>query len=186
MHCIGRSHCLLNGSDFSRPRRRRLLRSSLRSAEASRRPCRTPVATVSLSVCESSFFLESRVQSQMPDSLAQSRHAAHNGYMSMGMPHFLAGCSVSSIQPSLRRFEEDNDGILSKILSCSLPRALSSQVHLFVQLMEWRVGDNPRGQWTYGDEDLVGTMVEVSKSCPPSTLAPVPSTKWLHLALHED
>ena len=70
MHCIGRSHCLLNGSDFSRPRRRRLLRSSLRSAEASRRPCRTPVATVSLSVCESSFVLESKVQSQMPDSLA--------------------------------------------------------------------------------------------------------------------
>ena len=55
-------------------------------------------------------------------------------------------------------------------------------MHIFVQLMEWRVGDNPRGQWTYGDEDLVGTMVEVSKSCPPSTLAPVSFAKWLLLA----
>ena len=49
-------------------------------------------------------------------------------------------------------------------------------MHLFNHLMGWQVteiGPNPRGYWTYADEDLVGTMVEVSRSCHPSTLAPV-------------
>ena len=66
---------------------------------------------------------------------------------------------------------------------------MSPKMHLFIHLMEWQVteiGLNPRGYGTYADEDLVGTMVEVSRSCHPSTLAPVPLTKWLLLALHEE
>ena len=66
---------------------------------------------------------------------------------------------------------------------------MSPKMHLFIHLMEWQVteiGFNPRGYWTYADEDLVGTMVEVSRSCQPSTLAPVSLTKWLLLALHEE
>ena len=66
---------------------------------------------------------------------------------------------------------------------------MSPKTHLFIHLMEWHVleiGLNPRGYWTYADEDLVGTMVEVSRSCHPSTLAPVSLTKWLLAALHEE
>ena len=58
---------------------------------------------------------------------------------------------------------------------------MSPKTHLFIHLMEWQVtevGLNPRGYWTHADEDLVGTMVEVSKSCHPSTLAPC---QWLLL-----
>ena len=44
---------------------------------------------------------------------------------------------------------------------------------------------NPRGYWIYADEDLVGTIVEVSSSCHPSTLAPVSLTKWLTRWLQE-
>ena len=51
---------------------------------------------------------------------------------------------------------------------------------LYHPFVEWRVeqiGLNPRGFWTYLDEDLVGTiLVEVSQSCPPSTLAPMSLT----------
>ena len=66
---------------------------------------------------------------------------------------------------------------------------MSLKMHLFIHLMEWQVteiGLNPRGCWTHADEDLVGTMVEVSRSCHPSTLMPVSLTKWLLLALHEE
>ena len=66
---------------------------------------------------------------------------------------------------------------------------MSPKTHLFFHLMEWHVleiGLNPRGYWTYADEDLVGTMVEVSRSCHLSTLAPVSLTKWLLAALHEE
>ena len=44
------------------------------------------------------------------------------------------------------------------------------KVHLFTHVMKWQVpeiGLNPRGYWTNGDEELVGTMVEVSRSCHP-------------------
>ena len=58
---------------------------------------------------------------------------------------------------------------------------MSPKMHLFIHLMEY-----PRGYWTYADEDLVGAMVEVSRSCHPSALAPVSLTKWRLLALHEE
>ena len=54
------------------------------------------------------------------------------------------------------------------------------KMHLFIHLMEWQVteiGLNPRGYWTNADADLFGTMVEVNKSCHPSTPAPVSLTK---------
>ena len=50
---------------------------------------------------------------------------------------------------------------------------LSPKRHLFLNLCEWQAVEygNPRYYRTYADEDLVGLLVEVSKTCHPATLA---------------
>ena len=65
---------------------------------------------------------------------------------------------------------------------------LNPKMHLFLHLCEWAVpelGLNPRQYWTYGDEDVVGQLVEVAQSCHVRTLAPTALFKWLLLSFDD-
>ena len=65
---------------------------------------------------------------------------------------------------------------------------MTPKVHLTLHLCEWQATTygNPRVSWTYSDEDLVGTMVEVTQSCHNSTVVPTAMVKWLVVAFgHE-
>ena len=55
------------------------------------------------------------------------------------------------------------------------------KVHLVQHLLEWQSlsAGSPRFYWTYADEDLVGSMIEVAESCHSSTLAITVMVKWL-------
>ena len=54
--------------------------------------------------------------------------------------------------------------------------------HMWVHLCEDQAQlMNPRMFWCYGDEDLVGQAIEVSKSVHPSTVADTALYKWLLL-----
>ena len=56
----------------------------------------------------------------------------------------------------------------------------------FQHVAEWQVPElrfNPASDWTYGDENLVGSLVEVVESTHPKTIAVVALTKWLILDL---
>ena len=55
--------------------------------------------------------------------------------------------------------------------------------HLWEHLTEQQALEygNPRYWWTYGDEDLVGLMIEIADSCHPTTLAVSVLFKWLHV-----
>ena len=57
------------------------------------------------------------------------------------------------------------------------------KLHLFVHLCEWQAVEigNPRSFWTYADEDLVGLLCEVARSCHPATLAASALFKWLQV-----
>ena len=61
---------------------------------------------------------------------------------------------------------------------------MTPKVHLLLHLCEWQAPGqgNPRFSWTYSDEDLVGTMVEVAESCHASTMAVTAMIKWLTFA----
>ena len=58
---------------------------------------------------------------------------------------------------------------------------MTPKVHLVQHLLEWQClsAGNPRFYWTYADEDLVGSMIEVAESCHASTLAITVMVKWL-------
>ena len=61
---------------------------------------------------------------------------------------------------------------------------MNPKLHLFLHLCEWLVpelGLNPRQYWTYGDEDVVGQLVEVARSCHVRTLASTALFKWFLL-----
>jgi hypothetical protein len=64
---------------------------------------------------------------------------------------------------------------------------LKPKLHLFQHLCHYQVQQfgNPRFYWTYPDEDMVGQMVEVAKSCHPSTLAKTALYKWLVMAFKD-
>jgi len=64
---------------------------------------------------------------------------------------------------------------------------MTPKVHLLLHLCEWQAPDqgNPRFCWTYSDEDLVGTMVEVAQSCHASTMAATAMVKWLVFAFEQ-
>ena len=61
------------------------------------------------------------------------------------------------------------------------------KLHLFLHLAEWQAVElgNPKFYWVYADEDLVGQMIEVSRSCHPTTVAATAMYKWLLLAFSE-
>ena len=58
---------------------------------------------------------------------------------------------------------------------------ISPKHHLFVHLCEWQAVEmgNPRFYWTYADEDLVGSMIDMARSCHPRTLPATAMYKWL-------
>ena len=57
-------------------------------------------------------------------------------------------------------------------------------VHQCLHLCEWQgpSAGNPRFYWTYADEDLVGSMIEVAESCHWSTMAITAMVKRLVMA----
>ena len=58
---------------------------------------------------------------------------------------------------------------------------LKPKMHLFQHLCHTQAHEfgNPRFYWTYADEDMVGQMIEVARSCHPSTLAKTALYKYL-------
>ena len=65
---------------------------------------------------------------------------------------------------------------------------LSPKLHLFQHLCEWQSVEfgNPRYYWTYSDEDLAGSMAEVSETCHPATMSSTALFKWVHLFFSKD
>ena len=61
------------------------------------------------------------------------------------------------------------------------------KLHLFCHLCEWQIPLrlNPRMYWTYGDEDLVGKLIEVASSCHPFTVHFTALFKWLHVSFKD-
>jgi hypothetical protein len=64
---------------------------------------------------------------------------------------------------------------------------LSPKLHLWLHLTEDQVVEfgNPRFWWCYGDEDLVGQMIELAKGLHPSTMSAVLLTKWMLLVFDD-
>ena len=67
---------------------------------------------------------------------------------------------------------------------------LSPKLHMFLNLtmVVSAVGGtyiNPRFYWTYGDEDLIGQLIEVAESCHALTVSVSALFKWMHLAFPE-
>ena len=63
----------------------------------------------------------------------------------------------------------------------------SPKHHLFLHLAEWQsvLYGNPRYYWCYADEDLVGHIMEVSRSCHIRTMAGTSLFKWSLFAFPE-
>ena len=59
------------------------------------------------------------------------------------------------------------------------PKLHLIQELLLYQCLEW---GNPLYYWCYGDEDLVGSMVEIAQSCHMSTVVVTSLVKWLILS----
>ena len=59
---------------------------------------------------------------------------------------------------------------------------VSPKMHIILHLCEWCIPDNglnPCYYWTYPDEDIVGSLIEVAETCHVRTLAGVALTKWI-------
>ena len=63
------------------------------------------------------------------------------------------------------------------------PKLHLVQELLLFQCLEW---GNPLYYWCYGDESLVGDMIEIARSCHMSTLTVTALVKWLVLAFDCD
>ena len=97
--------------------------------------------------------------------------------------------AVIELPKLARQFHE-----LYNVLAAESLRALKKgwkmvpTMHLFLHLFEWVVPDNklnPRTYWCYADEDTVGTLVEIARSCHVDHVAPLALLKWLLLSMHE-
>ena len=74
---------------------------------------------------------------------------------------------------------------------CELSRAafgkektwkMQANLHLFIHLLEWQTQEtklNPKACWTYGDEDLVGQLIDISEACHVGTIATATMSKWV-------
>ena len=63
---------------------------------------------------------------------------------------------------------------------------MMAKLHIFVHLLEWQTQEtklNPKTFWTYGDEDLVGQLIDISEACHVATLATAAMSKWLLVTL---
>jgi hypothetical protein len=63
------------------------------------------------------------------------------------------------------------------------PKLHLIQELLLFQCLEW---GNPLYYWCYGDEDLVGSMIEIARSCHMTTLTVTALVKWLVLSFDCD
>ena len=63
------------------------------------------------------------------------------------------------------------------------PKLHLVQELLLYQCLEW---GNPLYYWCYGDESLVGDMIEIARSCHMSTLTVTALVKWLVLSFDCD
>ena len=65
---------------------------------------------------------------------------------------------------------------------------LTPKLHLVQELLIYTCAQwgNPVYYWCYSDEDLVGLMIEIAKSCHVSTLAATALVKWLILCFDCD
>ena len=63
------------------------------------------------------------------------------------------------------------------------PKLHLIQELLVYQCLEW---GNPIYYWCYGDENLVGDMIEIARSCHMTTLTVTSLVKWLVLAFDCD
>ena len=98
------------------------------------------------------------------ETLAESNHVLEEDGM------FLSDAAKTRLPELARQFHLLYSGLSREALA-DVPVVkewkMSPETHLFIHLMEWQVpeiGLNPRGYWTYADEDLVGTIVEVSRA----------------------
>ena len=97
-------------------------------------------------------------------------------FLSQEGKHRLSQCGVRlcSLYAQLSRISADSYRKMWKV---------HPKLHLFLHVCQHQapVYWNPRCFWTYSDEDLVGQMIEVARTCHPSTMAATALTKWLHL-----
>ena len=64
---------------------------------------------------------------------------------------------------------------------------MTPKLHLLQELLCYQalMWGNPSYYWTYGDEDLVGTMIEIATSCRLNTLVVTAIMKWLIVCFDE-
>jgi hypothetical protein len=89
---------------------------------------------------------------------------------------------VALLGPSLCRMYSE---LSSRALAAGIKLwKMAPKFHIFCHLCEWQAREfgNPRFYWTYADEDLVGLLIDIARTCHPKTLAVNALFKWLHLA----
>ena len=64
---------------------------------------------------------------------------------------------------------------------------MTPKIHMVQELLIFQalLWGNPSYYWTYGDEDLVGTMVEIAHSCHLATVTVTALVKWLVVCFAE-
>ena len=89
----------------------------------------------------------------------------------------------------LPRLGQQMTGTFAQLSAESLAKGqrfwkMTPKVHLVLHLCEWQAPSVgiPKFVWTYADEDLVGTMIEVAESCHSNTMAATAMTKWMLLS----
>ena len=89
----------------------------------------------------------------------------------------------------LLRLGQQLCGLFAQLSSESLSKGhrrwkMTPKVHMVLHLCEWQApaAGNPKFFWTYADEDLVGSMIDVAESCHANTLAVTAMTKWMVLS----
>jgi len=65
---------------------------------------------------------------------------------------------------------------------------MTPKVHLVQELLLYQCAmwGNPIYYWCYSDEDLVGLMIEIARSCHLNTLAVTALVKWLLVCFDSD
>ena len=97
---------------------------------------------------------------------------------------FLSPAAKSEIKDLAANLVILYNALSSEAANSQLKRwKFAPQFHLFCHLCEIQAQTlgNPRTFWTYADEDLVGHLIEVARSCHPSTVAETGMFKYLLL-----
>ena len=64
---------------------------------------------------------------------------------------------------------------------------LQPKLHLFIHLCIWQAVEfgNPAYWWTYGDEDLVGQLIDIAETVHATTIHVSLLVKWVHCVVDE-